>query len=115
MRGWFSQPDPFNWDITRFAYAPDIRRFDNGTPGVMAAAASLPALDWHAGQDRGAMLAHIMDEARRRGYRRLSLETGSGPAFEPAHAMYERRGFVRCGPFGDYRADSFSVFMTLEL
>lgn len=63
----------------------------------------------------GAMLAHIVDEARRRGYRRLSLETGSGPAFEPAHTMYERNGFVRCGPFSDYRADSFSVFMTLEL
>ena len=57
-RGWFSQPDPFNWDITKFAYAPDIRRFDNGTPGVMAALASLPALDWHATQDPAAMLAH---------------------------------------------------------
>ncbi len=58
VRGWFSQPDPFNWDIARFAFAPDIRRFDSGTPGIVAALASLPALDWHAGQDRGAMLAH---------------------------------------------------------
>jgi selenocysteine lyase/cysteine desulfurase len=58
LRGWFSQPDPFNWDIGRFSYAPDIRRFDSGTPGVMAALASLPALDWHAGQDRAAMVAH---------------------------------------------------------
>lgn len=58
LRGWFSQPDPFNWDLDRFAYAPDARRFDGGTPSVMAAAASLPALDWHAAQDAGAMLAH---------------------------------------------------------
>jgi len=58
LRGWFSQPDPFNWDITRFAYAPDMRRFDSGTPRVMAALASLPALDWHAGQDMGNILAH---------------------------------------------------------
>lgn len=57
LRGWFSQPDPFNWDITRFAYAPDIRRFDAGTPSCMAAIASLPALDWHAGQDHSAILA----------------------------------------------------------
>ena len=58
LRGWFSQENPFSWDLDKFAYAPDIRRFDKGTPGVMAAAASLPALDWHAGQDLGAMAAH---------------------------------------------------------
>ena len=58
LRGWFSQDNPFNWDITKFAWAPDIRRFDNGTPGVMAALASLPALDWHAQQDPAALLAH---------------------------------------------------------
>lgn len=58
LRGWFSQENPFNWDITRFSFAPDIRRFDNGTPGCMAALASLPAMDWHAAQDHGALLAH---------------------------------------------------------
>ena len=58
LRGWFSQPNPFNWDITKFDYAGDIRRFDNGTPAVVAALASLPALDWHAGQDMSALLAH---------------------------------------------------------
>lgn len=58
LRGWFSQENPFNWDITAFRYAPDIRRFDNGTPGCMAALASLPALDWHAAQDHAAILAH---------------------------------------------------------
>ena len=70
IRGWFSQADPFSWDLDKFAFAPDIRRFDNGTPGTMAAAASLPALDWHARQDAAALLAHnraltarIMDAA----------------------------------------------------
>lgn len=58
LRGWFSQDNPFNWDITRFSYAPDIRRFDNGTPGCIAALASLPAMDWHAGQDHAGLLAH---------------------------------------------------------
>lgn len=58
LRGWFSQPNPFNWDITRFSYAEGIRRFDSGTPGCMAALASLPALDWHAAQDHSALLAH---------------------------------------------------------
>lgn len=57
-RGWFSQANPFSWDLDKFAFAPDIRRFDNGTPGTMAAAASLPALDWHAVQDSATLLAH---------------------------------------------------------
>lgn len=50
-RGWFSQNNPFSWDLDKFEFAPDIRRFDGGTPGSMAAIASLPALRWHAGQD----------------------------------------------------------------
>lgn len=57
LRGWFSQDNPFSWDLDKFALAPDIRRFDNGTPGTMAAVASLPALDWHARQDGAALLA----------------------------------------------------------
>lgn len=62
-----------------------------------------------------AMLTHIVDESRRRGYSRLSLETGSGPGFDAAHALYEKFGFEYCGPFADYREDPFSRFMTLEL
>ncbi|WP_052161346.1 aminotransferase class V-fold PLP-dependent enzyme, partial [Hoeflea sp. BAL378] len=57
LRGWFSQDNIFSWDINAFSYAPDIRRFDNGTPSVMAAAASVPALEWHARQDWSAELA----------------------------------------------------------
>ena len=57
-RGWFSQANPFNWDIADFQIAPDIRRFDTGTPGVIAALASVPAMEWHAKQDHAAILSH---------------------------------------------------------
>jgi len=53
--------------------------------------------------------------ARERGYRRLSLETGDAPAFAPARALYARFGFEPCGPYADYRDNSFSVFFTREL
>lgn len=61
------------------------------------------------------MLAHIISEARQRSYARLSLETGSMPAFEPARRLYESFGFTYCLPFGDYVDDPNSVFMTLAL
>ncbi|MGN6237901.1 GNAT family N-acetyltransferase [Dyella sp.] len=61
------------------------------------------------------MLQHIVAEARRRGYRRLSLETGTAAAFEPAHRLYAAAGFVPCGPFNGYVDDPYSCFMTLAL
>ncbi len=50
LRGWFSQDNPFSWDLDSFAYAPDARRFEHGTPSVLAAVGSVPALRWHAAQ-----------------------------------------------------------------
>jgi putative acetyltransferase len=61
------------------------------------------------------LLDHIVNEARRRGYRRLSLETGSGEPFEAAQRLYAGYGFTVCGPFADYIEDPFSVFMTIDL
>lgn len=61
------------------------------------------------------MLTHIISEARERGYRRLSLETGSTEAFTPALALYEAHGFQFCPPFGDYVEDPFSRYMTLAI
>jgi len=58
FRGWFSQENPFSWDLDAFRFAPDIRRFDNGTPAVLAAVASIPGLEWFLAQDRAALLAH---------------------------------------------------------
>ena len=57
-RGWFSQNNPFSWDLDKFDYAPDIRRFDSGTPGSVAAIASLPAMEWFAKQDLHEVAAH---------------------------------------------------------
>ena len=62
-----------------------------------------------------AMLVHIVDEARRRGLSRLSLETGSQPEFAPARQLYASMGFAECGPFASYKLDPYSVFMTRPL
>jgi putative acetyltransferase len=62
-----------------------------------------------------AMLDHLIAEARRRGYTRLSLETGAGDAFAPALALYRRRGFVDGGAFADYVKSPFNQFLHLEL
>lgn len=77
---------------------------------------SMRVADAFQGQGLGrAMLEHILGVARAAGLSRLWLETGSAPAFAPALALYESAGFARCGPFGDYTADPFSVFMTREI
>ena len=62
-----------------------------------------------------ALLQHILVEAGKRRYRRLSLETGSAPAFAPARSLYARFGFVPCEPFADYVPDPHSVFMSRTL
>jgi putative acetyltransferase len=62
-----------------------------------------------------AMLAHIIGEAKRRGFKRLSLETGAMEYFRPARDLYARHGFTVCGPFADYKVDPNSVYMTLTL
>jgi len=62
-----------------------------------------------------ALLDHIIAEARRRGLTRLSLETGSGPAFDPALALYRRRGFADGEAFGGYSRSAFNQFLHLPL
>jgi putative acetyltransferase len=61
------------------------------------------------------LLTHIVAEARARGMTRLSLETGSGPAFDPALALYRRQGFGDGPAFGDYRQSDFNQFLHLDL
>ena len=71
-----------------------------------------------AARNRGVaskMLQHILSEARKMGYRRLSLETGTMPYFEPARTMYLKHGFNECPPFSSYVEDPNSVFLTVEL
>jgi putative acetyltransferase len=61
------------------------------------------------------LLGHIITEARRMGFTRLSLETGSAEFFLPARRLYEKFRFEYCEPFADYRPDPLSVFMTRPL
>jgi putative acetyltransferase len=61
------------------------------------------------------LLEHIITEARRMGFTRLSLETGSADFFRPARTLYEKFGFEYCEPFADYRPDPHSAFMTRML
>lgn len=58
------------------------------------------------------LLDHVLAHAAAAGHRRVSLETGTQPFFLPARSLYLSRGFVECGPFGDYVLDPWSVFMT---
>ena len=61
------------------------------------------------------MVRHLLAVARQRGLRRVSLETGTVPAFAPARSLYASEGFTSCGPFGSYRESANSTFMTMLL
>jgi putative acetyltransferase len=61
------------------------------------------------------LMRHLLEEASRRRYERLSLETGSMDAFAPARSLYARFGFIACEPFADYIEDPYSVFMTRDV
>lgn len=109
--------------------APDVSFWSVWQGAELAGCGALKELDAKHGeiksmrtatshQRRGvatAMLHHIVNEARSRGYRRLSLETGAMEAFAPARALYERFGFEPCAPFAKYVEDPVSVFMTRRL
>ncbi|SEK11023.1 aminotransferase class V-fold PLP-dependent enzyme [Paraburkholderia diazotrophica] len=82
VRGWFSQENPFNWNIDAFSYASDARRFDTGTPSVLPFVASQPGMSWMRAQPEGSVRAHnlalcheliaLVDD---KGYRLLSPRT----------------------------------------
>ena len=108
---------------------PDMRFWTLWDGGVLAGCGALRLLEARHGEVKSMrtaqthlrlgvasrMLDHIVDDARRRGCARLSLETGSMAYFAPARALYARAGFIVCGPFGDYVDDPYSVFMTRML
>ena len=109
--------------------APDITFWSGWRDGVLLGCGALRQLDDAHGEVKSmrtatayrrsgigaAMLCHIVGEARRRDYRRLSLETGSMDGFAPARRLYARAGFATCPPFADYTDDPNSVYMTLFL
>lgn len=109
--------------------SPDITFWSAWEGDELLGCGALKELDAHTGEiksmrtaeahhRRGVgsrILEHIIDEARRRGYRRLNLETGSMAAFAPSRALYRRYGFEYRGPFADYTEDPNSRFMTKKL
>jgi putative acetyltransferase len=100
------------WDETSLAGCGAIKELDSSHAEVK----SMRTAPEHRNKGVAALLLqHIINEAKRRNYRRLSLETGSMPFFEPARRLYQKFGFVYCEPFADYKEDPNSVFMTKEL
>jgi putative acetyltransferase len=108
---------------------PAVTFYSFRLQGELLGVGALKALDDHhaelksmhtAERARGrgigrAMLDHLIGAARDRGFRRVSIETGSMEAFAPARSLYAGAGFEECGPFGDYRPSPNSTFMTLSL
>lgn len=105
---------------------PDVTFWSAWVDGDLAGCGALKELDSQHGEVKSMrtaiayrgkgiakqVLAHLLEEAARRGYRRVSLETGSMEAFVPARRLYEGFGFTYCEPFADYAEDPNSVFMT---
>ncbi|MFD7307817.1 GNAT family N-acetyltransferase [Promicromonospora sp. NPDC059942] len=96
-----------------------LKELDGGSAGPDGTSAEIKSMRT-AGHARGrgvasALLGAVLAEATRRGYERVSLETGAEDYFAAARRLYARHGFVECGPFGSYVLDPNSVFMTLEL
>jgi putative acetyltransferase len=97
------------WDGDVLAGCGALKEIDGGHGEIK----SMRAAPDYRGKGVGkAVLLHLMDEARRRGYTRLSLETGRPEEFLPARSLYEAHGFAECAPFGDYVSDDFSICMT---
>jgi len=108
---------------------PEITFWTAWREAALAGCGALKALDGRHGEIKSMrtaaahlrkgvashLMRHILEEAKRRSYERLSLETGSAPDFEPARSLYKRFGFKLCGPFAEYVEDPYSVFMTLDV
>lgn len=109
--------------------SPDITFFTAWLDGQLCGCGALRELDPTSGEVKSmrtraaflrrgvgqAVLDAILGTARQRGYRQLLLETGTGPGFAAAHALYLRAGFDWCGAFGSYAATDFNVFMRKAL
>jgi putative acetyltransferase len=128
MRSQSPPEDVHALDVDALA-APEVSFFSIRRDGEVLAVGALKRLDaGHAeiksmhtaesARGRGLgrlMLGHLLAEARRRGYHRVSLETGPMAGFAAARALYASTGFIHCGPFADYQPSENSTFMTLSL
>jgi putative acetyltransferase len=100
------------WDGDRIAGIGALKRHSDGTGEVKSMRTHPDFLRCGVG---AALLEHIIAAARAAGCRRVSLETGSGPSFEPALALYRRRGFADGEAFADYVRSDFNQFLHLAL
>ena len=93
-----------------------LKRLTDAWPGAHAELKSMRTAPHRTGEGIGSRLvAFVLDRARDEGAARISLETGSQEFFAPARRLYARHGFVECAPFGGYRPDPSSTFMTREV
>lgn len=100
------------WDGDCLAGCGAIKHLDD-VHGELKSMRAAPA---YRGKGVGkAVLLHLLEEARARGYNRVSLETGRPQPFQAAQNLYRAHGFVECPPFGDYVSDEFSLCMTRVL
>ena len=100
------------WDGSRLLGMGAVKRLSPGHGEVKSMHVAQAARRTGAGS---VILRHLVATARADGLARLSLETGTWEYFRPARAFYRRHGFVDCPPFGPYRPDPDSAFMTLDL
>lgn len=100
------------WDGETLLGTAALKRIDAGHGEIKSMHVAEAARRGGAGS---AILRHALDEARKMGLARASLETGSWDYFAPARAFYAKHGFAECGPFEGYAADPNSVFMTRAL
>lgn len=100
------------WEGERLAGIAALRRLGDGS-GEIKSMRTHPAYLQKGVASR--LLAFIMAQAAASGIRTLYLETGTGPAFEPALALYRKYGFSSCPAFGDYQENAFSQFLQLNL
>lgn len=100
------------WRGPRIAGIGALKRHGDGTGEIKSMRTHPDFLRQGAGI---ALLRHIIEVARSEGLARLSLETGSGPAFDAALALYRRHGFTSGSAFGGYQASDFNQFMHLAL
>lgn len=100
------------WDGTQLAGCGAIKEFEAGHAEIK----SMRTANAYRGKGVAVkIMEHILAVAEERKYHRLSLETGTQEFFLPARKLYERFGFEYCGPFGDYKEDPYSAFMTKSL
>lgn len=100
------------WDEDELLGCGALRAMDDHNGEIK----SMRTAEAHRGKGvASAILRHVLNEARERGYRRVYLETGPPPGFSAALGLYARHGFSECGPFGPYQPDPHSVFMVKEL